>query len=145
MKACELLWRTFGVLNAAVGEAEPALQALGLDPKQMYLLSLLDHHPHPAELSRAMVTPAPTVTFLIKRAEADGFVKRYAVAGDLRKHRLTLTAKGRRVMERGREAMDEAFARRLATLSASERKAFERTVVQLETSPTPSLKTHGSK
>ena len=57
--------------------------------------------------------------------EAAGFVKRAVDTEDLRRHRLTLTASGRKVMTKGEALLSEAFEKRLDKLSASEQATLE--------------------
>jgi DNA-binding MarR family transcriptional regulator len=77
-----------------------------------------------------MMTPKPTVTFLVKRMEAAGYIKREMQTDDLRRFHLTLTPSGRRAMEAAREIFDEEFGRRLARLTQAQRaellRIFER-------------------
>jgi DNA-binding MarR family transcriptional regulator len=98
--------------------------------KEFLLLSKLDEHPNPADLARALVTPKPSVTFMVKRMEALGYLRRELQRDDLRRFRLTLTPSGRRAMESAREIFDEEFGRRLSRLTNAQRvelmRIFER-------------------
>ncbi len=38
------------------------IAALGLEPKELFVLSEVEAHPHPAELARVLSLPKPTVT-----------------------------------------------------------------------------------
>jgi DNA-binding MarR family transcriptional regulator len=55
------------------------------------------------ELARVEQVSAPTMTRLVQALERGGLVAREAQAGDARAVRLRATAKGRRILERGRE------------------------------------------
>ena len=68
--------------------------------------------------------PKPTVTVYLKKLEAAGLVKREIDASDLRRHRITLTAAGRKVMTKGSALLADAFAERLSRLSAAQRGQF---------------------
>ncbi len=68
--------------------------------------------------------PKPTVTVYLKRLEAAGLVRREIDSADLRRHRLLVTAVGRKVMKRGLSLLSEAFGARLARLDASEQAAL---------------------
>jgi DNA-binding MarR family transcriptional regulator len=103
----------------------------GSVPKEFFLLAKLDDHPYPADLARALITPKPSITFMVKRMEAAGFIQRQTEADDLRRFRLTLTRSGRRVMEAARAILDEAFGRRLARLTAGERAELLRILLRL--------------
>jgi DNA-binding MarR family transcriptional regulator len=120
----ELWTLNFQMTMAVISEVEPEVRALGVEVKEFFLLGKLDEHPHPADLARAMLTPKPSITFMVKRMEAAGFVQRQADEGDLRRFRLTLTRSGRKAMEAARTILNEAFGRRLARLSAGERAEF---------------------
>lgn len=127
----ELWTLNFEFTSAVLAEVEPEVREQGLEMKEFFLLGKLDAHPFPADLARALITPKPTITFLVKRMEAAGFVQRHTEAGDLRRFRLTLTPAGRKAMEAARARLDEAFGRRLARLSASERAELARILGRL--------------
>jgi DNA-binding MarR family transcriptional regulator len=127
----EIWTLNFAVSTALLAEVEPDVRALGLEMKEFFLLGKLDDHPYPADLARALIMPKPTITFMVKRLEAAGFVQRQTEAGDLRRFRLTLTRSGRKAMEAARTILDEAFGRRLARLSAGERAELARILVRL--------------
>jgi DNA-binding MarR family transcriptional regulator len=120
-KAWSLNYRLTSSVIAAV---VPAVADLGLGPKELFLLSEVDAHPHPAELAAVLFMPKPTVTMIVKRLEAAGFVRRAIDPADLRRHRLTLTPTGRRASVRGLALLSDAFAERLERLSGAERAQF---------------------
>src|SRR3981081_159832 len=102
------------VMSSLLAEVAPRIRGLRLEIKEFLLLSKLDEHPNPAELARALITPKPSVTFMVKRMEALGYLRRELQPEDLRRFRLTLTPSGRRAMESGREIFDREFGRRLS-------------------------------
>jgi DNA-binding MarR family transcriptional regulator len=125
------LWTlNFQVMTSLLAGVAPRLRALRLEVKEFLLLSKLDEHPYPADLARALVTPKPSVTFMVKRMEALGYLRRELQPDDLRRFRLTLTPAGRSAMENAREIFDEEFGRRLSRLTQSQRvelmRIFER-------------------
>ncbi len=125
------LWTlSFQVMTSTLAEVAPRIRALGLEIKEFLLLTKLDGHPNPADLARALLVPKPSVTFLVKRMEAAGYLKRELQTDDLRRFRLTLTASGRRAMESARNIIDEEFGRRLSRLTQAQRvelmRIFER-------------------
>ena len=125
------------VIRSVLEEAEPALADCGLEPKVLFLLSLLDDHPSPAALARAMVLPRPTATSLIKRAEAAGHLIRSSVPGDLRRYHLELTPEGREALARGSAAVDAVVGARLALLDGHERRVLASALVKLLRSDEP--------
>ena len=127
----ELWTLNFELCMAVLAEVEPEVRELGLETKEFFLLGKLDDHPHPADLARALLTPKPSITFMVKRMEAAGFVQRQTEEGDLRRFRLTLTRSGRKAMEAARAILDEAFGRRLARLSAGERAELARILARM--------------
>jgi DNA-binding MarR family transcriptional regulator len=127
----ELWTLNFEVSMGVMAEVESEVREQGLEMKEFFLLGKLDDHPYPGDLARALITPKASITFMVKRMEAAGFVQRQTEADDLRRFRLTLTRSGRKAMEAARAILDEAFGRRLARLSAGERAELERILVRL--------------
>jgi DNA-binding MarR family transcriptional regulator len=125
------LWTlNFQVMTSLMADVAPRIRALRLEIKEFLLLSKLDEHPNPADLARALITPKPSVTFMVKRMEALGYLRRELQPDDLRRFRLTLTPSGRSVMESAREIFDQEFGRRLSRLTQAQRvelmRIFER-------------------
>jgi DNA-binding MarR family transcriptional regulator len=108
----------YRLVMAVMASVTPDIAELGIETKELFLLAEVDAHPHPAELAAALSMPKPTVTTYIKRLEAAGFLLREIHAADLRRHRLTLTPAGRKVMTSGLALMSKAFDARLARLNA---------------------------
>jgi DNA-binding MarR family transcriptional regulator len=127
------LWTlNFQVMTSLMADVAPRIRALRLEIKEFLLLSKLDEHPNPADLARALITPKPSVTFMVKRMEALGYLRRELQPNDLRRFRLTLTPSGRTAMESAREIFDQEFGRRLSRLTQAQRvelmRIFERMV-----------------
>jgi DNA-binding MarR family transcriptional regulator len=87
--------------------------AAGVPPAQLSALSVLVFGgPRTlGALAAAEQVRPPTMTRIVQALEAAGLVRRERDAEDARVHRLHATAKGKRVMQRGRE-------RRVANLAA---------------------------
>ena len=126
-----LLAHLWQLIQSVLDDSAPALEAMGLTPKALFLLSTVEEHPFPAELARLMHLPPPTVTYLVKQMEAGGFLERRAEPGDLRKFRLVLTDGGHRAIAGGREAIGTAMNARLARLAPEEIGPFDRVVERL--------------
>ena len=116
-KIWSLNYRLLGAVIASVG---PEIAELGLETKELFVLAELDEHPHPAELAAVLSIPKPSITVYVKRLEAAGFLRREIDAADLRRHRLTLTAAGRKTLTRGLASLSDAFRARLDRLSATQ-------------------------
>lgn len=115
----------YRLVTSVIVEVAPALQELGLEVKELFLLAELDEHPHPAALAEALLIPKPSVTLYVKRLEAAGFLKREIDCTDLRRHKLSMTPEGRRVMNRGLVLLVDAFGGRLGRLSAAQQAEFK--------------------
>ena len=72
------------------------------------------------ELAAAEQVRPPTMTRIVQGLESAGLVRRVRDADDGRVHRLHPTAKGRRVMQRGRERRVENLATLLGRLPPDE-------------------------
>jgi DNA-binding MarR family transcriptional regulator len=110
----------YRLVASVLGEVAPVVQQLGIEIKELFLLAELDAHPHPAALAGALLIPKPSVTVYVKRLEAAELVKREIDNADLRRHKLSLTPEGRKVMTRGLALLSEVFGRRLARLTAAQ-------------------------
>jgi DNA-binding MarR family transcriptional regulator len=110
----------YRLLASVIGEVAPALQALGVEIKELFLLAEVDAHPNPAALAGALLMPKPSVTVYVKRLEAAELLRREIDRADLRRHKLSLTPEGRKVMTRGLVLLGEAFGQRLGRLTATQ-------------------------
>jgi DNA-binding MarR family transcriptional regulator len=110
----------YRLLTTIITSVVPRLTALGLEAKELFMLAAIDEHPHPAEVADVLCMPKPTVTVYLKRLEEADFVRREIDPGDLRRHRLTVTPAGRKVMTRGLALLSEAFSARLSRLNTAE-------------------------
>lgn len=110
----------YRLLTSVIAGVSPEIVGLGVEPKELLLLAEVDAHPYPAELAATLLMPKPTVTVIVKRLEAAGFVRREIDATDLRRYRLTLTPSGRRVAVKGMTLLADAFGSRLERLTAAE-------------------------
>lgn len=115
--AAQLWALNYRLLTSVIASVAAEIAGLGLETKELFLLSEIDAYPHPAELAERLLMPKPTVTVYLKRLEAAGFVRREIDASDLRRHRLQLTPAGRKVTVRGLAFLSEAFGARLARLN----------------------------
>src|ERR1700744_4722763 len=115
--AAEIWGLNYRLLMSAIAAASPGIEALGIETKELFLLAEVDAHPYPAELAAALNMPKATVTLYVKRLEASGDLGREIDPGDLRRHRLKLTALGRSGMRKGMKHLARAFEPCLQRLS----------------------------
>ena len=101
------------------------LAPLGLNAAKYNYLMVLYVSPEggmtPSELSRFIHTSNATVTAMLAVLERDGFVRRRAHRTDGRSSILTLTAKGKRIVERAAPLHHGHWASALSDLSIAER------------------------
>src|SRR6202012_2202651 len=114
----------YRVLLSVISCAEDEICSLGLESKELFLLAEIDEHPYPAELATTLNMPKATVTVYLKRLEAAGFVRREIDPADLRRHRLLLTANGRRVARAGLCLLSGEFEKRLGRLTVAQQKTL---------------------
>ncbi|HEX4452318.1 MAG TPA: MarR family transcriptional regulator [Kofleriaceae bacterium] len=121
----------YRLVTSVIVEVAPALRELGIECKELFLLAELDAHPHPAVLAEALLMPKPTVTMYSKRLQSAGFIARELDSTDLRRHRLSLTGDGRKVMTRGLALLAAAFGRRMNRLTAAQQAEFKTLVEKM--------------
>ena len=127
-----VLARIWRLQRALREEVEPELARLGLSGFAPWLLRVVKTYPHPMEAARAMGLPAPTVSQMVRRLEAQGFLKRSLDPKDLRRHRLELTPKGQEALKEAEALLEAALSRRLAWLSEEERALLVQLLGKLE-------------
>jgi MarR family transcriptional regulator, temperature-dependent positive regulator of motility len=132
MRPWELLLRNVNVIHAALERAEPELSLLELDAKRLFILCMVDAHPFPADLARALSLPKPSMTFLIKKLEESGYLRRQGEKGDLRRYRLTITPSGIKARDKGADAVNGIFGVCLNSLSAADQATLSRILEQLQ-------------
>lgn len=110
----------YRLMMSVITGVAPDVAGLGLEVKELFLLSEVDAHPHPAELATVLSMPKPTVTMYVKRLEAAGFLRREIDGADLRRHRLILTAEGRKTLALGLALLSSAFGTRLTRLNSAQ-------------------------
>ena len=131
MDAWECLQLNMQWCQLALISTEAALEEDHLDLKSLFLLSNVEALPYPAELAKKLMVPKPTITFIIKRMENAGYLKRQTVEGDLRKFAMVITPLGRTVQKRGRNIVTEALEKTLGKLTTAEREAFISTILKM--------------
>jgi DNA-binding MarR family transcriptional regulator len=104
------------------------LSGLGLFPGQDVALQSLHHHGSMAmsELAAALQVKPPTVSKMVSRMSAQGFVERSGNGGDARQVHVTLTSKGEEAAKTLASHWSEAEEEMLARLDGKERKQLRR-------------------
>ena len=121
----------YRVLLSVIACAEADICALGLEPKELFLLAEVDEHPYPAELAATLSMPKATVTMYLKRLEAAGFVRREIDPSDLRRHRILLTPPGRKAVQDGLVQLSNEFNKRLERLTPAQQKNLKNLLEQI--------------
>jgi DNA-binding MarR family transcriptional regulator len=105
-------------------EIERRLEPTGIGGRHFMVLTMLDA-PEPLsqrEMAAVMSLAPGLMVALIDDLEDDGLCARSRDPRDRRRHVVTLTAKGRRVLERSRKIVHEVEEEVFATLTAAERE-----------------------
>ena len=102
----------------------PQLEAMGLAATDPWLLSEIKERQYPTEIVRHLLIPAPTVSQMLKRLEADGLVVRLLDPSDLRRYKFEVTEKGMAALEKSREFMLKAMEKRLERFDPQQREQF---------------------
>ena len=99
------------------------LERLGIDLRLLMALSYLgDHDGAPQqELVEALCIDAKNVVLLLNELEESGHLVRRRDAEDRRRHRVFITRRGRRALDRAAQAQTEVEDEVLRALSAEER------------------------
>src|SRR5215211_2821937 len=133
-----------GLLLALLGQdamrrLRDAHTAHDLMPRQFQLLGLLaDHGPMgQRDLGQAMATDPSILVTLLNPLEADGFVTRNRDSADRRRHVVTLTAKGKRKLDRAAEAQRQAEATMFHGLSSEQVAQLRDLLIALRDSRDP--------
>jgi DNA-binding MarR family transcriptional regulator len=113
----------FRLWRAAHVRAAEALDTVGLTPALFGLLNVIGAREGAIqqELGAAMGIDRSTMVSLIDQLESAGLAKRRPSATDRRAREITITAKGRRLLERGRRMISATEDEVLGGLTAGER------------------------
>ena len=98
------------------------LEPLGIGPREWAALNCLDeqHGLSQREVAGLLGVDRTTMVALIDELQAKGWVERQPQPDDRRKNVVSLTPKGRDLMQRGARLIDECERRFLAVLSESD-------------------------
>jgi len=109
-------------------------KAMGISPARASALSVLVFGGARSltELAAAERVTTATMSKLVTAMEAEGLARRYPDVNDARAIRIEATAKGRRILERGRERRLELFEQLLADASDADIAAVHRAASVVE-------------
>jgi len=109
-------------------------KAMGISPARASALSVLVFGGARSltELAAAERVTTATMSKLVTAMEAEGLARRYPDVKDARAIRIEATAKGRRILERGRERRLELFEQLLADASDADTAAVHRAASVVE-------------
>jgi MarR family transcriptional regulator, transcriptional regulator for hemolysin len=109
-------------------ELEASLREFGMTVTQWRALGVLLREPGAthSDLVKHLDIETPSVTSLVDGMERKGWVKRTRSTSDARVKQLSLTPRGRRLIEDAHEAMTLIDARMAATLSSGEQATLKR-------------------
>ncbi len=109
-------------------------EALGITPARLSALSVLVFGgPHSLRaLAADEGVSAPTMSRIVAALDAEGLARRSPDRDDARAIQIVATAKGRRVMERGRSLRVQALAAELRSFAPKDVAALERALPLLE-------------
>jgi DNA-binding MarR family transcriptional regulator len=122
------LWQ---VLTSAHAEAAESLALVNLDQRGFYVLHCLETMHTPSELVACTKYPAATITDIVKRLESLGYVERKIDLGDLRRHRLEVTAEGKKAKKHAGRAIAKRFEEKLEHLPKADRATFAKLAIRL--------------
>jgi DNA-binding MarR family transcriptional regulator len=109
-------------------------EAMGISPARASALSVLVFGGARSltELAAAERVTSATMSKLVAAMEADGLVRRYPDVNDARSIRIEATAKGRRILERGRKRRLDLLERLLGDASEADLAAVQRAASVVE-------------
>lgn len=122
------------LLTRVLNAAQPQFDELGIETKEFFVLDEVDECRFPAEIAAKLMLPRASVTVYLRNLVAAGLVTREIDEGDLRRHRLATTSKGREVLQTALDALAAEFSSRMSRLSAGDRDEFSR-LLQVLTDP----------
>jgi DNA-binding MarR family transcriptional regulator len=126
------------IFRAIQAYSEDVLKEYGITGPQLWALRTIYLHGQLSmgELSRYMYLQMSTVSGVVDRLERKGYVERVREAPDRRVVKISLTAAGKRLVQRGPEAAQGRLLHGLESLSQEDvlriRNAFDRVVRLME-------------
>ncbi|MFD1715964.1 MarR family winged helix-turn-helix transcriptional regulator [Amnibacterium flavum] len=127
-----LLWKlNQRLLTRVLNAAEPQFELHGIETKEFFVLDEIDESPYPAELAAKLMLPKASVTMYLRNLVEKGLVEREIDPDDLRRHRLTTTAKGRAVRAQALETLAAEFSAMMGRIDEGDRGELRRILLAL--------------
>jgi DNA-binding MarR family transcriptional regulator len=122
-----------------------ALEPLGISPREWAALNCLDEQQGRSqrEVAELLGVDRTTMVALVDELQAKGWVKRHPQPDDRRKNIVSLTRKGRDVMQRGGGLVDDCERRFLAALSEADAEQLKNALYAVIAAVTP-IAGHGA-
>ena len=114
------------VVQALRVSSRAAEQRVGLSGAQLFVLQRLASSPARSinDLADATVTHQSSVSVVVRRLVERGLVRRVACSDDGRKAEVSLTARGRRLLERAPGAAQDRLIEGLRRMTAADRQSL---------------------
>jgi len=130
LRFMRLMWKIDHDLQSASRRME---STVGLTSQQRLCVLLVGRHPRitPSGLAALLHLDRGTITGILRRLEAGGFVARDSNPDDGRSVHLRLTARGRKVDRGRRHTVEDAVRRTLDRVPPSDLAAAERLLTRL--------------
>lgn len=120
------IWRlNHRVLTSVLNDCTIDFEALGLEPKEFFVLAEVDECRFPAALATRLAIPKASLTVYLKSLETAEMIRREIDKGDLRRHRLVLTTRGRKTLNQAQSILANAFQESLTALNSAELTEFQ--------------------
>ena len=128
MSGWEILQHLLRLYKGVFRDAAPELDRHGLFRMAPFVLALVQDCGTPSAIAAELGLPRPTVSHILRRLQAAGWVSRHPDPDDLRRYRLTLTEAGQEALQAARSCLGAAMDRYTSRLDASEQVELLRLV-----------------
>lgn len=123
-----LMWLVQHAIFASSGEG---LQTLGLNPKSLAVLAIIEMLPHPHDIAVSLGAPDPTISNILKELEKQGYVERALAKGDRRRTMVVRTEKGDTACGEAIQLVDLQSSSVFETLTQPELAELSRILIKL--------------
>lgn len=132
MNGWEILQQIWRLQRVVLREATPCLERHGLFRMAPFALAMVRRCGTPSGVAAALGLPAPTVSHILRRLEAEGWIARELDPEDRRRYRLALTPAGQEALAAARACLQAAMDRHLETLTPAERETLRQLLLRLQ-------------